>query len=564
MNFHDHSAGQGCFRLSQWLPGFLNALNNSRQANAIAALVLFLWGIAVWCTSMVRRPEMHFNANYILINYGEQLYRADRLSKGEILYRDVASQYGFVASYLYAYYTIAVGNTIVANRIWHMLWFSFSGVMVYWLLRKTVRIELAFAFTLIVVTPVLVKPGWIITEAENVPVEAVCFLALMLAWVPPDCRTWKHCVTLGLILGLWQAVKFGGAVYAGMAIVGVDLLCLITHKTTSNTWKEWLTSLGVIVASFWIIQLCWIALAFSLLPWNIAVDTLWPAYMLSDYRLMREAGLARVPPLWWISIKELLSWGGYLYGCLGLGLLFAVSLIVRSFKNPVQTDHFNGSSNRLLIGWFFYLLASVSYLAHVGLFFQYSWTIAPAAAGFLSRINRRLQIAGLLLLSFPFVHMMKHVFYDDLVSRKTSQLRPYSLPSSEVIYVNDDVQETLNAFKVLSEWQRGNPDQSFTLAMLGGFCGGGYHYYYNPNYRMRNPMFFRVSTRLYDLDEFEQKYERVSALIVPVRGTWRQSLGCLNNIFLPHQIDWLANDFEVSRVFSCSRFYIALRKKRLA
>src|SRR5579885_2456718 len=66
MNFHDHSAGQGCFRLSQWLPGFLNALNNSRQANAIAALVLFLWGIAVWCTSMVRRPEMHFNANYIL------------------------------------------------------------------------------------------------------------------------------------------------------------------------------------------------------------------------------------------------------------------------------------------------------------------------------------------------------------------------------------------------------------------------------------------------------------------------------------------------------------------
>ena len=92
--WYDRTGGESRFRLWKWLPLYLTwyawAVDRSRRADTLAVLAVVLVALALGIANIKLRPDMSYTASYVTGEHGNQLYRADRLMHGELLYRDVA------------------------------------------------------------------------------------------------------------------------------------------------------------------------------------------------------------------------------------------------------------------------------------------------------------------------------------------------------------------------------------------------------------------------------------------------------------------------------------------
>ncbi len=127
----DRTEGESRFQLWKTLPMYLHwygwALNHSRRAAGFALAVLLTVAIAFIAALIWLKPQYSFHSDWAIGEPGNELYRAQRISEGALLYRDVASQYGPLATYMFSGCTWLFGDTIATGLGW-----QFGGASLPW------------------------------------------------------------------------------------------------------------------------------------------------------------------------------------------------------------------------------------------------------------------------------------------------------------------------------------------------------------------------------------------------------------------------------------------------
>jgi hypothetical protein len=431
---------------------------------------------AVGVLHVARRPDLNCTAAYVTGEDGNQLWRAHRLNSGAVLYRDVACQYGYVPAYAHAAWAAAFGNTILSNRLWHLLTSLACVGLMFRLLRTFALPTVAAAWTLVVAVPFLLVPGGAVgayTNFEHTSLERMCLLGVMLSWVPPGERSSRAAVMLGLILGLWQGVKFGGAFFAGAAFVAVDVLWLLRE----GGYTRWLRRGLVTLAAFAAVEAAWVALAVATLPPAIALDTLWPAYVGRSYHWGDGFG--------WNGVVDFACRPMVPLVCMVLGAFVL-------FRRPGPAT----------VGLFFFAFGSVGYFGHVHLYYSWAWAAVPAGlAGFLGLPRPVRLVVGVLLL--PAALLMLKV-----VSVNRPAGTPVELPTGELILVSPADAATLARLAELPI-----PEGKFALCAFD-WGGGGVHFYFDRGYGLRNPMLMWPAFRDYDIADLERNRDRIAVVVV--------------------------------------------------
>src|ERR1043166_7121179 len=142
-------------------------------------------------------------------------------------------------------------------------------------MRRAADAGVAAFVTLVGIVTTTIEPGSLIgglTTAAYVPVERAALLACALCWTSPHRRTNRHAIAIGAVLGLWQAIRFGGAFVAGAAILIVDACSIAADPAMRRSIASWLRSSALIAATFIAFEVLWIALAFGALPRGVARD----------------------------------------------------------------------------------------------------------------------------------------------------------------------------------------------------------------------------------------------------------------------------------------------------
>ena len=183
----------------------------------------------------------------------------------------------------------------------------------------------------------------------------------------------KQSLAIGMTLGVWQAVRFGGAFVAGASILVLDAVCFVGLRADRAAITRWVRSLAAIALGFGALEVAWIALAYAILPPPIARDAIWPSYMLDTY-----AGWVTADIRW-------LPWGGwrlfvaqYLVPC-SAGMLGVIGLY-RWTRSRNDLD-----AGAVFVPLIFFIVGCASYFRQVHHFRQFMWTLVPPSAWQLER-----------------------------------------------------------------------------------------------------------------------------------------------------------------------------------
>lgn len=559
--WRDRSAGKSRFNLKKWLPIYLQwyfwSLDRSPRFDVIATLLIFFLAVALNLGHLWLRPDLGFDASYVFGESGNQLFRADRLTQGYVLYRDVAMQYGPISAYVYAGFTLISGNTIAANHYYHLVWGVVCVVLLFRLVRRYVPIFSALIGTILMAFPTMLVPAGLIgnhTNVEYMSLQRICLVLLMLVWRPPS-RSSTRDLTIGFILGLWQGVKFGGAFFAGAALVLVDLIYLVVGRSELGAWRSWGEGLFLIAAAFLATQAIWTIPELLLLPPALAFDTIWPAYVVQSYD--------------YSAIMDFFRWNGLGYFLtrqvfilLSLGL--AIHGLTRVIRKASEQDNRGAkwshalASLALSLGLFFFLLGNFGYFGHVHLLLGQSWAIMPMAILGFALLRLRLKVVCGLILSMAMIMVAKITFRNNA----DSALTRFSLPDGQVIFVDASSRRQLEAVAELVRCTSSPGERSFVAASMA-WGGGGFHHFYNPGYDLRNPFVTANAFRPYDIQELAEKLDRVTALIVLRGGPYGMEQDILQRACGPDLSKRLLMLFQPDPMLSCDGYILLVRRPAL-
>jgi hypothetical protein len=291
----------------------------------------------------------------------------------------VTYPYGPIPAYIYAGVAGLFGNT---PDVYLYLLATISAVnagLAYALVRRAANRFIAL-FVSVGLIALLAIPGAIagaFTVSPYLVLERTLLLLAALCWKPPTDRSFRSALALGCVLGIWQGIKFGGAAFAGAAIVVLDALYLAILGFPKSHVRAWIRGLLAMVAAFFLVESAWALWATLSLPCPVALDLLWPSHMFSHYRVV-------TPDIRWPR------WGGWsmlfgqyllpvVGGLLGAGGLVSWLRRTRGAPDEMQR-HLVGASGTVFLPLCFYVVASVAYFQHVYHFQQYLWALIPAAA----------------------------------------------------------------------------------------------------------------------------------------------------------------------------------------
>lgn len=457
------------------------------------------------------RPDLAFGGGFVTGEDGNQLWRADQILRGRLPYRDFALQYGFLPSYVYAAFAGAFGNTLLTCRAYHLAFSVVCVVLSYLLVRRSLGPKLALVVAVAFI-PILLAPGGTIganTNVEYIPVERVCFLALMLLWTAPDRRTVRGAIALGLVLGLWQAIKFGGAIFAGLSVVLVDLAWLLYHGQAKRLGWLYARRLVATGVTFLLLQGLWLAIVFGTTPRALAVDAVWPVFIADAYKLVsvKYPGV-RYPAF--AGIPFLLSGQWLPLSCGLLGLFGCAMGLRRRARTLAVEPASDAAAWPLLIGMTFYLVAWPVYFGHVYLWYQYCWLLLPAGAWGLARLPRAARGAVLASWLPTWLLMLKITF----VNAPDPHLVAKVLPNTESVYLSAKERAELEPMIELA--RAAEARGRFVLALYS-WGGGGFHFFYDREYGLRNYLVDQIIFRPSDASELARKLPAIDA-IGPLRG----------------------------------------------
>lgn len=485
----------------------------SKDAGALAALLLaatLLGGAAI-----VRRPDLVANAAFLFGDQGLNLFIADRLLAGERLFLEVFTPYGPLPAYLHTAFVSLTGNTIVAYNVLLLLLTLVNVVLAYVLVRSRTSAGVAMLVVGVGVFPSFLIPGSLVgsfTVSPYIPLERALLLGAALAWTPPQSRSAGRAVLIGTLLGLWQWVKFGGAVFAGAAIIVLDLVLIWKSPNRSAALRRWFQGLGLALAVFAAFEVCRIVGAFLLLPSDIARDVVWPAYHLATYE-------------GWVNAElRWLTWGGWrLFIAQYLSPAVAVALIggvlLWSASRSEEDGLLTAADLRLLLPALFVAIGLLGYLQQAHIMRQFLWAVVIGSSIALLRSGPVLR-GVVLLLWLPGLLVAGRAM---LVTSPPSHLVAMELPGAGTISVHPVLEESLEAvLHTVDQFRRDRAEVGDVpyeeVPALFMRMAAGVHAVYNVPAPIRQPWIIPGFVRPYDEAALIEAAERLAAIVV-VGGT---------------------------------------------
>jgi len=366
----------------------------------IALAILFVAGAFI-LAAMLRRPDMTANRDYLFLDPGTNLLLAERLSEGARLYRDLGYSYGPLAIHPYRIWADVFGNTALSFSAFLGFFSAINIVLAYAVMRTLVSRRTATVVVFAGLLTTILTPGSIAygyqSSAYSV-FERTFFLIVLAIWMPPAQRTTKRAVALGVTLGLWQLLRFGTALFVGLAIVIVDVIALLVMRSSRADIERWLRRSLATLACFLSVEGAWIAFAFATLPASDALDAIWPSFVLEGFTVWPE--YLRWPQL--ISLKhfaaqQLTTVVSALFAIFGCLLVIRRVHASRSAITPAVDPASAVRDFRLVIPFVFYAVGCIALFRAASHFNQYAWLLPLAAALLIERFDWRVGAAFALL-----------------------------------------------------------------------------------------------------------------------------------------------------------------------
>lgn len=508
------------------------------------ALAIGLWYIAVG------HPAYH-DLEWIFFERGNQLYRAGVILDGGRLYRDVAFQYGPLAAQLHAAWSALAGISITTTLAWHLFWSLVGIALGYRVFRRMAEPWPSAVYSALLWVPLMLEPGGLVRmiNAEHQTLDRIWLLVILLLWSPPAERTAARSLGIGAAMAAWQWTKFGGAVFAGAAMVLVDLAFLLTGDRSAAAWKRWISGLMAILAT---VLLGEGLLAAWCLSWATVAET-WdivlPLYMSKAYDVVLTS---RWPgwhgPFHFLQFQFLPL----------LALLLGVAAWLRSSPQR-RRDH--------AVAWIsagFYLLGVGTYIRVEANFYLYAFALAPlAVAGLVSLAEFPRRIATVLLL-IPFAILVRSAATPWAAPPgQAAPDRAYALPGGDSLWLTPANAERLARLEDVVREVHALPGERVVLAWLGyEWEGGGFLHYYEPRYPLPNFFASPGTVRPSDVDAIRAALPRAGALVLYAPGgTLELARKRFGRFLPPDLVEEVMDGFERDDVHS-SRWFVVLRPKK--
>ena len=340
-----------------------------------------LFGVVVTLAAAVTvwaRPVLGGGMSFLIGDEGVNLFAVSEMQKGRVLFRDTAYPYGPLSIGVYYLAAAFAGNSPLVYLCTLMVLSGVGAALAFALLRRSVSAATTWEVALLGLLPLLTIPGSIVggfTYSAYLPLQRIVLLLVGLAWTPPAGRPARRAIAIGVWLGAWQLVRFGGAFVAGLAVIVLDLLVLVARRELATHWRRWSTSLLITGAAFAVVQGGWTAIAFTWLPRPVAVDVIWPRFMLETYTWV--SGDLRWPGWHGAAAFFTQQWLPLTAGVLGLyGLTGAIK---------------RGGAG-VLVPLLFFVVAALGYFRADGHFRMFAWALVPASALVLDGLRRPLRL----------------------------------------------------------------------------------------------------------------------------------------------------------------------------
>jgi hypothetical protein len=473
-----------------------------RTADSVSVVLFGAGSLALSLVTIIRRPDLVKGAEFLFGETGHNLLVADRLLAGQFLYRDVFYQYGLLPAYAYALAAGLFGN---APMTYLVLLAAISAVnlcLAYVLVRRATSTTTAIITSagLLALVPIPGALAGAFTLSPYLVLERTLLLLVALCWRPPESRGLSR-VALGMTLGLWQGVKFGGGVVAGGTVLALDVLYLVSAGYSGVRVKALLRATLLMGAAFTGVELLWVFLATRTAWDSLALDILWPSYILRSYHSMVSAN-TRWPH--WYGWR--LAVGQYLLplSAAGLGVIGLVDWLRAGHRDTSTAAEARWASGGVFIPLMFFGLSCLGYFQQVYHFQQFLWALVPAAAWAIWRYPLAARPATVLAWSPGVLLVLRSAF----VTLAPHEMADVSLPSGGSIVVNSAMADRLSFLRrFTAEETHGSP-------VLYSPVGSGWLFAYGVPSATRNIWFFSSSAvRPYEREDFVRALDRTPALI---------------------------------------------------
>jgi hypothetical protein len=466
------------------------------RVDAMLALAASGSSVLLGVALFVSRPDLTAGAEFLFHDAGHNLLTAHAILSGQTLYRDIFFPYGPISAYAYAVAAWRFGNTPEVYLGLFAVVSAMNAALAYRLVRRSAgtAVAMAVGVGLLSLLPIPGAMAGAFISSPYIVLERTMLLLLALMWSPPNARSTSRAVGLGLVFGVWQGIKFGGAFVGGFAIVILDALCLTAVGWSNEDFRRWTRSLLKTGAVCLGIESLWIIHAFATQPAPIARDVIWPYFMFHAYAVV--GGDIR-----W------LAWGGWrlMVGRYLLPLtaamlgIYGLGAWLRTLRKGREADA-SGSAFILLL---FYGIASCGYFHHVFHFEQFFWALVPPAAFAIERASTRtrLAVAGAWA---PCVWLVVHTAF---MTHAPASMEAVRLPTGGRVVVSAAIGERLSFLARIHAAMSGAP-------ILYAPVGSGWHYAYGVPAATRHTFFFAPDViRPYERDAFAHSIDRVGAVI---------------------------------------------------
>ncbi len=318
--------------------------------------------------AVVRGPWRFYTKEFLFEDVSVSLLVASELNHGQRLYQDVAYPYGWIPAIIYALFTRVLGNTITIHLVFHAILSAFNIALVFLAIRRFRTAVESAIFLGVWLFPSLVIPAGVVAAYSNslyLPTERLLITSIFLIWDHPADRSWKRAIALGAILGVWQGVKFGGAVFAGGAIVLLDMACLAVTRDRPKAVKHWIL-IGLFTSSvFFLLEVAQVAGAFLILPQPVAKDFVWPSYTAKLYETISAES------------KTVIVWNGVKYFVVQqlpylLGIVAALIIIPRVVALSAREGRTRNEPALLFPILFYTVAAAGGYFGHLHTYYKYA------------------------------------------------------------------------------------------------------------------------------------------------------------------------------------------------
>jgi len=322
--------------------------------------------------------------------------------------------------------------------------------------------------------------------------EKILVLMVLLLWKPPDQRTFQRSVALGMVIGLMQWVRFGGAV--GL-LAAVFILDLILEKAVPRSLVA--TTLYYL-AGFFVAEGALAARLFLTLPRDVALDVLWPDFMAGSYVYVTEG--TRFPKL--TTLNYFIGGQLPIVICAVLAT-FAVVLMLR--------NRMSKTNSVLLIPFFAFVVYCFIFYKQAWHYYIGSWLLVLPAAG----VIELLSVNGRALLAIFLLPALFVSVRDDLAGSRARALQPTILPNGEKLWLAQEVTDRNQALvNRLAEIDRPSRRGVLFLSRTPILVASHFYFFYQIPQPARHSMIFPGWLRLRDFQFLPLALDRSKAVVL--------------------------------------------------